>query len=116
MAQISLNLKNIHVADVHFAIEYLISGLSGVLCTVHRGVGVPQKIFGLTVDIAGNNYPDARRGKYLVIVNPKRFRDLCLQPLGDAGDLVDVAASVKKDRELIASKPRNDISWPDTSL
>ena len=57
-SEIGLDLKQVNVRRVHLAVENLAPGFARFLRTVHRGVGVSEKIFGPSIDLVGNDYPD----------------------------------------------------------
>src|SRR5204862_6471962 len=44
VAKIGFDLQQVHILNVHLAVEYLVSCLAGFFCAVHGGVSVTQEI------------------------------------------------------------------------
>ena len=72
MSQIGLDLQKVHIPNVHFAVEYLVSGLPGLLRPVHRGIGVAQEVLRVARHVVRDDYSYARGCENLVVSKLKR--------------------------------------------
>ena len=65
-SQICLQLQTCHSIVAHSRVEYLIACLAKCLGTVHRRVGVAEKLFGLLITCCTNGDSNAYRAEHLV--------------------------------------------------
>jgi hypothetical protein len=100
--EIGLNLQQVHIRRVHFAVEDFATRLPRLLRSIHGRVSVTEEIFRIAIDLIRDDDADTGGSEHFVISELERRREFSLQALGDHGRVFGIEYLVQQDREFVA--------------